>query len=197
MRMNWFSHDYSFPSAKEPEWHNLVERWYQLDAPAFGVTEVYWRHRDLLRAPPAWMLLCSPGASNLTDSQFAQTAQPSPAKFVHTLPNIRSASLLQVMKWSGQVLCLQNDPATILTGLREGLALCEDGALPVWVVSVTAEEQGYRAHIFVLSAEGGLKIENTPPQIMAKAPVHDKQWISWLTTEPRTAAFQGSDLWIE
>jgi hypothetical protein len=187
MNLGVYSQDFSFPPAREPEWAPLVERWYQLDAAAYGVTEVYWRHRDRLQKPPSWILLCSPGASNATDRAFAHAAQPSPAKFVHTLPNIRSAALLQAMKWAGPVLCVQNDPNSILTGLREGLDL--DG--PVWVVSVS----GQSAHIFVLSEDGELKIRKCEEGNMANAASHDKQWLSWIS-KPEKKPFAGMGLLI-
>lgn len=195
MMLTHFHYNFSFPAVKEPEWGPLVERWYQLDAPAFGVAQVYWQNRRHLATPPAWLFLCSPAASNGTDSVFALTAQPSPAKFVHTLPNIRSAALLQVMKWAGPVLCLQNDPDTILTGLSEGFALGEELGGPVWVVSVTEGAEGYAAHIFVLDAQGELKIRKTAPEAMANAATHDKQWLSWISNKT-SQSFQGSGLWI-
>jgi len=197
MRLSWYSHSFTFPGLQEPEWSAQVERWSQLDAASFGVTEVFWHNREHLQSRPEWMLLCSPGASNRTDHQFAQAPVPSPAKFVHTLPNIRSAALLQVMKWSGQVLCLQKDPSTILNGLREALQLAEDGSLPIWVVSINQTGSDMTAYIFVLDREGPLKISKSPSQAMENAASHDKQWLSWLNTKEDRPAFKGSDLWIE
>jgi len=192
MKLTCFSNRISWPASQEPEWASGVERWYQLDAPAFALTEVFWKHRDQLQKRPTMMLLCSPGASNATDAQFALSAQPSPAKFVHTLPNIRSAALLQVMEWAGPVLCVQNDPNTILTGLYEGLSLGEEGGGPIWIVSY-ADLSG---HIFVLDTDGPLKICKSPSQIMANAASHDKQWLSWIS-KAKSQPFQGNGLWIE
>src|ERR1035437_689374 len=117
MGLDWYQHNFNFPLESEPEWSARVERWYQLDAASFALTETFWRHQQTLEVLPKWMLLASPLASNVTDRQFVASGASSPAKFVHTLPNIRSASLLQVMGWSGPVICLQNDPETVLTGI--------------------------------------------------------------------------------
>lgn len=183
MKLSIYSHPFSFPASQEPAWANRVERWYQLDAPAFGLTETYWHHREALRDPPAWIFLCSPRASNDTDAHFAQTTTPSPAKFVHTLPNIRSAPLLQVMNWSGPVLCIQKDPNTILTGLNEALEMNER----VWVASVA----GSWGHIFVLDEMGELKIRKTGSVNMANVASHDKQWLSWILKPEHPFVGQG------
>lgn len=178
MRLNYFSFEFTYPISKEPEWAAKVERWYQLDAPAYGLTELYWRNRTSLPDSPEWIFLASPGASNPTDAQFAKSAAPSPAKFVHTLPNIRSAPLLQVMNWSGPVLCLQNGANTLLSSLAEAYEVM--GKKPVWVVGVTLEGSVWTAHIFVLGADGHLKIGKTPAQELAKSTLHDKDWLTWL-----------------
>lgn len=196
MKLSWLSYNFSFPLKTEPEWAQKVERWYQLDAPAMGLAEVYWRHRARLVDSPAWILLASPGASNSTDFQFATTA-PSPAKFVHTLPNIRSAALLQLMNWSGPVLCIQKDPNTILAAMREGLSLAREIQAPVWIASVTGAANGSLvAHLFIIDKEGPLKIREIESQNMANEDSHDRQWLSWLTGN-RSQAFDGSGLWIE
>jgi hypothetical protein len=116
-----YVHDFQFPVSEEPIWRNRVDRWYQLDAAAFGLCEVYSRSEAEPKSGdrPDLMILASPGSSNLADWNYARVSPASPSKFVHTLPNVRASGLLQLMGWSGPVLCLQNDPHTIARAIRE------------------------------------------------------------------------------
>lgn len=83
----------------EPEWKTAVERWYQLDAPAFMVCESYWRNKTQLTLPPDVVLVNSPQTSFATDQLFCKSLSPS--KFVHTLPSVRTSALFQLMNWRG------------------------------------------------------------------------------------------------
>lgn len=151
---------FEHPAREEPSWKGIVERWYQLDAFAYGLAQAYvtWKPK-LSHVQPALILLASPQASNATDFEFARTGAQSPAKFVHTLSNIRCSSLCQVMEWAGPVLCVQKDPATQLQALREAAALLESGHEgPIWVLSVFRADKdapAYQAHAFVLGAKSG------------------------------------------
>lgn len=129
---------YEFPVKSEPAWSGLVERWYQLDAPAYGMTQAYAEFKSALTDRPDLIILASPGSSGETDFQFASTGASSPSKFVHTLPSVRGASLLKVMDWHGPLLCVQNDPETWLTGLHEALTLSQNNQKRIWVL--TAEQ---------------------------------------------------------
>lgn len=174
----------SFPSAQEPEWAGQVERWYQLDAAAFALTETYWRHRELLKETPDWLFLSSPGASNATDAAFAAQAAvttPSPAKFVHTLPNVRSASLLKVMGWSGQVLCVQNDPRTVLTALLEGGAMSRFSGDRIWAAAVFGPDTRLEAHIFIIGGtRGDLRLKPSEGDAVTGRLPSDRDFFSWL-----------------
>jgi hypothetical protein len=173
--LDWFHHEFSKPQT--PEWAERVERWYQLDAAAFALADTFWRHRESLGTRPEILLLASPSASNLTDHAFAVSEIVSPAKFVHTLPNIRGASLLQLMNWNGEVYCLQNDPQTVLTALSESIQMLRGGAREVWIASVTVREPEFTGHIFRLRPDAPkchLKIAENEPLNMAIAAAHDK-----------------------
>ena len=181
--MEWYRHSFEFPRLSEPEWSLKVERWYQLDAAAFALAETFWRHRASLKQRPEWLLLASPLASNVTDAQFALSATASPAKFVHTLPNIRGASLLQVMDWSGQVLCLQNDPTTVTTAISEGMQMVKTTGRETWVLSVTGHEKEFTGHIFALRPSVDCctwKIGEITGQAMPNSLSRDKDLFFWL-----------------
>ncbi len=153
------SYEYQFPGKDEPAWSKKVERWYQLDAYAYGLAQAYTAWNLSKKHHPDLMILASPGASNLTDAQFVQTGASSPAKFVHTLPNIRSSSLGQVMDWGGPLLCIQNDPMTQLTALSEAAALAQVFK-KIWVLTLNPNSKTpqlespalYRVDLFALGS---------------------------------------------
>lgn len=89
-----------------PAWAEHVQRWYQLDGPSFSLVEAYWRFKDQLPLPDIIFFTSSSG-SNETDAYFCQSGGDSPARFVHTLPNIRLAPMLQLMKRDVPAICLQ------------------------------------------------------------------------------------------
>lgn len=176
-------HEFEFnhPAKEEPSWKTQVDRWYQLDAYAYGLAEAYSRIRPIT---PAMIVLASPGASNETDFQFASNGATSPAKFVHTLPNIRCSPLCQVMGWNGPVLCLQKDPYTVINALREAYYLFKEK--PIWVVSVFPHKgQGYRAQFWVLTQEAsknGFKFDKNPQKNLKTASFQtDQELQRWLS----------------
>ncbi len=132
------------PTKTTPEWSDHVERWYQLDAAAFAVAESYWRLKDQFTRMPDLIIMGSFGASNLTDYHFAQSVlsgTPSAQKFVHSLPNVRSSSLCQVMRWHGPLLCIQQDPNSFETAVSEARRLIKAGGPGnVWCIGVTHSE---------------------------------------------------------
>ena len=158
IKMNYRSYEFSYPTESEPKWSNIVERWYQLDAAAFGIADALSFWKDQLKTRPDLVILASPGGSNHTDGLFTQSGATSPSLFVHTLPNIRGSSFCQVMEWNGPVLCIQNDPTTRLTAIREALESFDEETQTVWIVGVTqtgpAESQNekYTAYLLSLSS---------------------------------------------
>jgi hypothetical protein len=110
-----------------------VDRWYQLDAYAYLLPAAF-AELDIPTRPSSMLLACA-GASNMADHAFVQTGAISPAKFVHTLPNIRSSSLLAVMQWNGPIFTLQRDPFTLSIAFREAAERAAGGE-ECWVWSV-------------------------------------------------------------
>lgn len=133
MRIVLHNHKIIWPPPKEPSWASRVERWYQLDAAAYSIAETFSILQDKISKKPSLLILASPLGSMETDFQFVR-GNYSPSKFVHTLPNIRSTSLLQLMGWQGPVLCFQNDPFTWLTALIEAIDLIGPNHQEIWVI---------------------------------------------------------------
>jgi hypothetical protein len=150
-------HDFAYPTKNEPIWKDSVERWYQLDAAAYGLCEVFTHSHVTDRRPPGLIVLASPGGSNHTDSLFIEGDAGSPAKFVHTLPNIRVSSLLQVMGWAGPALCLQNDPFSVSTAIAQATILLDNKFCCIWIFGCQAlwsSKNGYQAFQIELSSGG-------------------------------------------
>ena len=168
-RFSHLRYQFEFPSTEPPGWAPMVERWYQLDAFAFGLPQAYVSFADDLQEKPDVIVLASPEGSNRTDFDFAQAwlknGVGSPSKFVHTLPNSRSAALLQVMEWSGPLLCVQNDPATLVSGFEEAMLLAKSGQ-KVWLMSVTrSTAQLYETHLFCFGATGDFRWQENPNEV--------------------------------
>jgi hypothetical protein len=149
--LRFHRHSYLFPATEEPSWKHLVDRWYQLDAFAYGLADAASRWQEKTRRP-GLLILASPGASNESDFRFASTGASSPSKFVHTLPNVRASSLCQVMNWTGPLLCLQNDPHTCQTALKEAVLFSSDHCPLIWVAGVRRLSEGiYESYLFECS----------------------------------------------
>jgi hypothetical protein len=190
----YFQHEFEFPRTQTPEWSAKVERWYQLDAAAFALTETFWRHREQLTHRPEVIFLASPIASNITDAQFAASEAPSPAKFVHTLPNIRGASLLAVMEWAGEVYCVQKDPQTVLTAISEGMQAVRGSGKDAWIMSATGRDGKFTGHLLRLTPDTTgcpIKIVENESQDLAFGAAHDKDLFLWLKTV--SGRFSGPD----
>jgi len=96
-----FSFEFTFPQTEPPRWKDIVPRWYQLDEYAYGLAEGAFRWREATEKTPDLIILASPLGSNETDRSFVDTGSESPAKFAHTLPNIRCSPFCQVMECLG------------------------------------------------------------------------------------------------
>lgn len=132
---HWLS--FRHPAPAEPRWSGRVDRWYQLDAAAYGIAESHHRLGQDLGPWPSLLILASPWASNETDVAFARAGASSPARFVHSLPSVRSSAFCQLSGWSGPMLCLQRDPHTLGTALAQAaLHLAADPGRPVWIATV-------------------------------------------------------------
>jgi len=107
-----FTFNFMNQNFPEPAWKGKVERWYQIDPPSFALCESYWQNQDFLGEAPDMILLNSPQASFKTDQMFCKTLSPS--KFVHTLPNVRTSALFQLIPWRGPLLSLVGDFAETL-----------------------------------------------------------------------------------
>jgi hypothetical protein len=135
-----FDFSFTYPATTEPAWKDQVDRWYQLDAPAYGLAEFYQQNKDKLGPPPGLIILASPSASNSTDFQFVNSGARSPAKFVHTLPNIRISPLAQVMNWHGPLLCFQKGEQTLSSAREEATYLLSDLCPIIWLLSVNEHQ---------------------------------------------------------
>ena len=188
---DFFLHKLQWPVTGTPAWAEKVERWYQLDPAAFALADAYWTFQSSLNEPPGWLILASPAASNFTDAQFAASETPSPAKFVHTLPSIRGVALLQLMKWSGQVLCLQKDPGTIAYALSEAFRLAEFEETTVWVATVSQLKNEWAAAFYKVGLEGHFQVNASSETPLS---TRDAEWFEWLDNSSRKYVAEGYEI---
>lgn len=181
----FYRQHFAYPPKKEPDWKSRCERWYQLDAPAYGMTEGCSRFVNTYPTllPPQLILCACPGASNLTDFKFAQTGAVSPAQFVHTLPNVRLSSVLQVMGWSAQVLCLQDGPNTRAHALFEAFKMSQAEEQRIWVMSFDSKgDSGAEIQIWAIdlatdpTVETPFSIQNASHDLKL---VKDLELLNW------------------
>lgn len=144
----------AFDTRTPPPWAPAVDRWYQLDAPAFALAEAGSRWTDL--PPPRLVVGASAGASNASDREFL--AAPRAHRFVHTLPSVRYAALCQVVGWAGPLLCVQRDPSTLVAGLALGADFHEASG-ETWVLGARAVSVGAVVELFRLGASGSHRLE--------------------------------------
>ncbi|MBM3191681.1 MAG: hypothetical protein FJZ63_03365 [Chlamydiae bacterium] len=147
-----YQFDFSYPSNSIPEWSTRVDRWYQLDAFSYGLTEGYWRWKNTSTnlVSPDFIILISRTASNASDLAFVESNCTSAHRFAHTLPNVRLAPLLEVMHWKGPTLCLQMSTDYLERALREAYDL-PDKYHRKWVITVEPkawEINGNSVHLF-------------------------------------------------
>ncbi len=143
-------HEFRFPTKLAPKWAAQVERWYQLDAFAFGMAEAAERWSADVR--PDVVFLASAGGSNATDAEFAAAGARSPALFVHSLPNVRSSAFCQVLDWHGTLYCFQTDPDTFERATDEARRYFRSTGKRVWVLSIEKTADAYLARRFRIGA---------------------------------------------
>jgi hypothetical protein len=211
IRLNVWIHELQFPAATAPAWSGEVERWYQLDAYAYGMADATHAWRSQILDRPDLVILASPGGSNHTDWLFAHAEGTSPSLFVHTLPSIRGSSFCQVMNWHGPVLCIQNDPITCLTALGEAIGLLSQEIPTVWIVSVQRDhtrDTHYSAYLLSVSTAGqGATCEIEQRRVVRRADdgssPSDARLLAWLRdrhpTRPELRLLDGYVVktWIE
>ena len=186
----------AFPAVTKPPWSGEVDRWYQLDAAAYGLAQACFQWRQMGVEQPSFMVLASRGASNEADRAFVESGADSPAKFVHTLPSVRSSTVCQVMDWHGPMLCLQKDPSTLCVALVEAVKIVCEEVPVVWVLSIWQEGPVFsvmrlivtRPHppgVGIQVVEEGLEVEMSSEVGIVPA---DRPMLTWLEDSSQHSA---------
>lgn len=191
--LNHQVHSFGSDRTHVPNWHQSVDRWYQLDEAAYGLVDTYFHCLSKLFSRPDFIILASPAASNHTDFEFVKSGAISPSLFVHTLPNIRSAPLLQAMEWTGPILCLQAGIRTLLSGCVEAIEMAARYEQNVWILSVFQNRKDQQNEVHILELLGGKRSTEKKPNYevvltdsLAKyeASRVDSDLIHWLCKRP-------------
>jgi len=147
---NKYVHKFSYPSKQIPGWSSLVDRWYQLDAPSFGLADIYWNYKNTLTNKPGMIILASDEGSLEIDLQFIKSFSPS--KFVYTLPNVRSSALCQVTSWHCPILCIQQTPKSLESAVAEAMTWACKEYQKVWICDVkNSGESNYLVQLIELN----------------------------------------------
>ena len=186
----------SFPAVTKPVWSGKVDRWYQLDAAAYGLAQACFQWCQMGSEQPSFMVLASRGASNEADRAFVESGADSPAKSVHTLPSVRSSTVCQVMDWHGPMLCLQENPSTLCVALVEAVKIvCEDVPV-VWVLSTWREGSFFSVMRLIVShlpsPGAGIQVleEGREAEISSEARMvpADRPLLTWLEDSSQHSA---------
>ncbi len=137
MKIHLYRFPFDFPFAKDPEWSSKVDRWYQLDAAAFGLTELVWNLKD----KPDLIFLGSQDASGTSDKLFVQSDATSAVRFAHTLPNVRCSPFLQAKGWSLPVFCSQYGNSTLSNAVCNAQMLLGNSFKKIWILSVLPDQK--------------------------------------------------------
>ena len=207
MKLEIQTFDYSFPTTEVPAWSPQVDRWYQLDAPAYGLAQAFSAHFLASKTDrPHFLILASAGSSGETDFQFARAEVPSPSKFVHTLPSVRAVPLMQLLQWQGPLLCFQNDPQTWVTGLETALNLCDESTPEIWVVGAHFLEESLWRTTFARLMHTGTSLDKqiSPSRFLiepskvrknaSRAQTLDSEFWAWLKNQ-KAGPFELSSGW--
>ena len=133
----------------QPEWKDQVERWYQMDAMCFAVSQAAYEFTKQHPVKFDNLILGAVGGSNLADFDFVKFGSSSPSKFVYTLPNIALSTLCQSLKWSGPaqcVICPENEQDVVV---RESLdvAKYQNSSVLLFLVDQLVQDHHLRVQV--------------------------------------------------
>lgn len=199
MILNHLVHPFTSDRSQVPAWHLKVDRWYQLDGAAYGLVDAYFSCLPKLLCRPDFIFLASPSASNQTDFEFVESGAISPSLFVHTLPNIRSAPLLQAMEWAGPLLCLQMGCQTLISACVEAAQMALNSQQNVWILSVFQNRKDLQneIHIFeILAPKTSARLRVKHEVILSDqragllSEIVDDDLLNWLEEKTRHSEFK-------
>lgn len=140
---------------KNSHWENKIERYGQLDECSMALAQA----TAAINPQANFIILASNGGSQISDLSFIQGEYVAPFKFVHTLPNVRSVAISQLLAWQGPMICVSDDPISLIKGLKEAHYLYKDGISKIWVMNVSRQkEQNFNCHFFEFNTNGQFKL---------------------------------------
>lgn len=157
---------------KQPEWKDLVERWYQLDQSSLVLCQaIYsWSLAETnLKNIEAIIYLFDHG-SNVADRDFTQYrdngSAASPSKFVYTLPNIPIMVVQQMLKISVPTFCVDQKMSVSLISLLKCMSHQFKNIL---VVKITVQHIANKKTLW--KVYGDLVLNENIPEVLQCAEV--------------------------
>ncbi len=173
--------DISVDRSITPSWSSKIQRWYQLDNPAYVLAEFANQIRSF--KSPDLVVLSGNGASNSTDLAFVGGDSPRPSTFVHTLPNVRFSSFSELLSWNGPMICLGSHPHSHHQALVESYSIWKkEPSGTIWSLFLEEKPSSYRVTLTPFSPTP-LEWENTS-KLWPRASSSDSfSPLTWLNDE--------------
>lgn len=145
--VRYFEIEKEFPRKDKPMWSNKIQRWNQLDEHSNILLEASYQFQDELHPRPDLLILASFQASNTSDYKFAHS-RPSPAKFVHTLPNVRGSLLCLLNDWTVPLYTIQSKERAIIQAIEQCQKLTQRGQYKNILIAASEciNDKFYKAH---------------------------------------------------
>ena len=127
----------------KPEWAREFKHYNQMDKPTFYLAEFIWEHQRILKKfLPRCISIKSLGSSYYSDRAYVLDKKTrNPAKFIYTLPSVKTNVICGILEWEGPVYCFIDEVS------GDGLALISD-----WIIEVNEGE-----HIIKIKLEFNLE----------------------------------------
>jgi hypothetical protein len=127
--MNNFRQSFNIKNIDQPEWKDLVDRWYQLDQTSLALCQgIYnWSKVENRLSTTSAIIYFFDKGSELADRDFVHGIisglGASPSKFVYTLPNIPMMIVQQMLKISVPVFNFDQSSKLNIKEITQALSL--------------------------------------------------------------------------
>lgn len=95
----------------KPDWSEKFKHYNQMDKPTFYLAEFIWENKaELMKALPESISIKSLGSSYYSDRAYVLDKKTrNPAKFIYTLPSVKTNVICGILQWEGPVYCFVDE----------------------------------------------------------------------------------------
>ncbi|MEK2688055.1 hypothetical protein [Bdellovibrio sp. GT3] len=133
----------------EPVWKDKIPEWEKLSETSYAFCEAIHQWEYLKERPrPDVIFLAIPKGCNLADFEFVADDAKNAHKFIFTFPNMNASIIMQMLGFSGRVLCFSNGEKTAEFAINECKEM-EKAEKTAWLFTSPAElDDGKRVVLF-------------------------------------------------